>query len=103
MKGDKTSDPSDTKTLVQMQEKMQILMTSQLEQHTDLLATIAKKYKMVSTSVKLPKIELNMFFRNKLQWCEVWDVFECTVHKNLKLSKMEKFTYLLSKLGVEVK
>ena len=42
-KGEKTSDPSDTKTLAQMQEKMQKLMTSQMEQHADLLATIAKK------------------------------------------------------------
>ena len=69
-KGEKTSDPSDTKTLVQMQEMMQKLMTSQMEQHADLLATIAKKDKMESTSVKLPKIELNIFFGNKLQWCE---------------------------------
>ena len=45
-----------------MQEKIQNLMTSQIEQHTDLLATIAKKYKMESSFVKLPKIELNMFF-----------------------------------------
>ena len=61
-------------------------MTSQMEQHTDLLATIAKMDMMASTSVKLPKIELNMGFGNKLQWCEFWDVFECTVHKNFKLS-----------------
>ena len=42
-KGEKTRDLSDIKTLVQMREKMQKLMTSQMEQHTDLLATIGKK------------------------------------------------------------
>ena len=35
---------------------MQIMMMSQMEKHSDLLATIAKNDKMEFTSVKLPKI-----------------------------------------------
>ena len=62
-----------------------------------------KKDRKETPSVKLPKLELNMFYGNKFQWCEFWDVFECTVEKNKQLSNIEKFTYLLSKLGGEAK
>ena len=53
---------------------------------------------MECTSIKLTKIELNMLL------CGVIfvDVFESKVHKNFKLSDIEKkHTYLLRKLGVE--
>ena len=92
MKCEKTSDPSYTKTLVQMQEKMQTLMTSLMEQHNDLLATIAKKDKIDSTYVKLPKIELNMFF-SEISYSGV----NFGMYFSARLSKNEQLTYLPSK------
>ena len=39
----------------------------------------------------------------KLNWKEFWDSFECTVHKNTKLSDIEKFSYLQSKIVGEAR
>jgi hypothetical protein len=52
-----------------------------------------------STSVKLPKLELKSFFGHKV--VGVRDRCECTFHRNTKLTDIEKFSYLQSKLGEE--
>ena len=44
-----------------------------------------------------------MFYGNKINWWEFWDSFESIVHRNTKLINIEKFNYLLSKLGGEAK
>ena len=49
-------------------------------------------------SVKLPKLEMIAYNGDKQKFKEFWDQFDCTVHKNTKLSKVEKFSYLKSKL-----
>lgn len=38
------------------------------------------------------------FSGNKLKWTEFWDSFECAIHNNKKLSNIEKFNYLKSKV-----
>ena len=56
-----------------------------------------------SCSVKLSKLDLTSFGRNKLKWVAFLDAFECSVHSNGKLPKIEKFNYLLTKLYGEAK
>ncbi|XP_053391743.1 uncharacterized protein LOC128554493 [Mercenaria mercenaria] len=89
--------------LVHVQEQMQRLMESQSEQQCKLFAHIARTESTHKSSVKLPKLDLNVFYGNKIQWCEFWDAFECAVHRNTNLSDIGKFTYLQSKLGGEAK
>ncbi|CAC5425230.1 unnamed protein product [Mytilus coruscus] len=48
--------------------------------------------------VKLPKLEIMGYNGDKQKFKEFWDQFEVTVHKNTKLSNVEKFSYLKSKL-----
>jgi hypothetical protein len=38
-----------------------------------------------------------------MQWNEFWDSFESAVHNNKKLSSVEKFNYLKSKLQGDAK
>ena len=38
------------------------------------------------------------FNGDKLKWTEFWDSFEATIHKNTKMSDIEKLNYLMSKL-----
>lgn len=96
-------EPSNATRLVDIQESMKDLMRTQIDQQLELLKNLDRKGKVNPNSVKLPKIELYMFYGNKLQWREFWDVFECTVHKNSNLSNVEKFSYLQTKLGGEAK
>ena len=71
-----------------------MLQTLQLQQQTQQLQT----ENVHNSSVKLPKIEIMSFNGDKQRFHEFWDQFECTIHKNTKLSNVEKFTYLKGKL-----
>ena len=53
--------------------------------------------------MKLPKLEIVVFSGDKLKWTEFWDAFENAVHNNARLSNIEKFNYLRSKLNGEAK
>ena len=53
--------------------------------------------------MKLPKLEFLPFNGNKLKCKEFWDLFECTVHKNTKLTDIEKLSYLPSKIVGEAR
>lgn len=86
-----------------MQEEMQKLILLQLEQQREFFEKQEKKYSTDKDSVKLPKLDLFSFNGNRLHWAAFWDSFECTVHKNKKLSNIEKFSYLLNKLYGEAK
>ena len=48
--------------------------------------------------VKLPKIELKSFDGDILNWQTFWDQFESSVHSNISLSDVDKFSYLKSLL-----
>ena len=48
--------------------------------------------------VKLPKIELKSFDGDILNWQTFWDQFESSVHSNVSLSDVDKFSYLRSLL-----
>ena len=53
--------------------------------------------------MKLPKIELVSFSGDNTKWIEFWDSFQCTIHNNIKLSNVEKFNYLKSKMVGEAR
>ena len=74
-----------------------------MRQHHDFLEKQDKKEKELATTVKLPKIELLSFSWDKLKWSEFWDSFESAIHNNKKLSNIEKFNYLKSKVTDEAR
>ncbi|CAC5412912.1 unnamed protein product [Mytilus coruscus] len=49
-------------------------------------------------AVQLPKLQIMGYNGDKQKFKEFWDQFEVTVHKNTKLSNVEKISYLKSKL-----
>ena len=100
MKEIKTEPSSETTLshhLTTMQKEMQLFMIDTIKQQREFIDKQEKKEAKLS-SVKLPKLELLPFNGNKLKWKEFWDSFECTVHKNTKLTDIEKLSYLQSKI-----
>lgn len=85
-----------------MQQQMQSFMMEQARQQMDFMCRHESKGKE-SSSVKLPKLNIASFDGNKLKWQEFWDTFSCTVHTNEKISDIEKFSYLQSKLTGKAK
>ncbi|XP_060565357.1 uncharacterized protein LOC132724504 [Ruditapes philippinarum] len=92
----------DEKEKETYQEQMQKMMMTQIEQQHQMMVQMQTDRKNTS-AVKLPKLDLDMFYGNKINWWEFWDSFESIVHRNTKLSNIEKFNYLLSKLSGEAK
>ena len=64
---------------------------------------LEKQNVQTKTTVRLPKIDLIGFSGNRLQWIEFWDSFESAIHKNEKLSPIDKFNYLKGKLTGEAR
>ena len=89
--------------LVDLQKQMNSIVADQMRQHHDFLENQDKKEKELATTVKLPKIELMSFSGDKLKWSEFWDSFESAIHNNKKLSNIEKFNYLKSKITGEAR
>lgn len=91
----KPHDMSDPRLdhLIHLQAKMQEQIIHfqelSLQQHNPVADSVA---------VKLPKLELPSYNGDKIKFKEFWDAFEATVHRNHKLSNIEKFNYLRSKL-----
>ena len=85
--------------IVELQKQMSSIVVDQMKQQHDFLEKQDKKEKELATTVKLPKIDIMSFSGNKLKWTEFWDSFECAIHKNKKLSNIEKFNYLRSKVN----
>lgn len=105
MKEVKTEPSHDTflsHSFVTLQEQMKTFMIDQVKQQKEFIDRQEKKEAKLPT-VKLPKLEILPFNGNKLKWKEFWDSFECTVHKNPKLSNIEKFSYLQSKVVGEAR
>ena len=50
--------------------------------------------------MKLPKLKLPTYNGDRVKFKEFWDALKATVHKNMKLSNIEKFNYLRSRLTV---
>ena len=53
--------------------------------------------------MKLPKLDMLTFSGDKLKWSEFWDAFENAVHNKKKMSNVEKFNYLKSKVSGEAR
>lgn len=47
-----------------------------------------------SVRVKLPKLEVKKFKGSVFEWQEFWDAFESSIHTNVGLSDVDKFSYL---------
>lgn len=94
----KPPDMSDPRLdhLIHLQAKMQEQVIHfqelSLQQHNSVADSVA---------VKLPKLELPSYNGDKIKFKEFWDAFEATVHRNHKLSNIEKFNYLRSKLNLQ--
>ncbi|XP_053406660.1 uncharacterized protein LOC128559357 [Mercenaria mercenaria] len=69
----------------------------------DLQKELVQNKQLKKETVKLPKIDIPSFNGNKLYWIEFWDSFESAVHNNDRLSEVDKFNYLKSKLTGEAK
>lgn len=54
-----------------------------------------------AAGVRLPTLNLGVFSGQADRWIAFHSLFNSTVHKNAKLSEVEKFTYLLSCLSGE--
>ena len=77
----------------------------------DFLATLGQKEKLDGSSgierkerdglagVKLPKIHIKKFSGEPTEWQQFLDTFSATVHRNTRISKIEKFSYLTGFLG----
>ena len=52
----------------------------------------------MQTGVKLPKFVLEKFDGDILKWKQFEESFETAVHKNERISDIEKFTYLIGYL-----
>ena len=61
-------------------------------------ATILVQPKSSESSVKLPKITIKTFDGKPVHWTTFWDSYNVTAHLNESLSKVQKFTFLLSLL-----
>ena len=88
---------------VEQQEKMQNMFMQQIQQQQDLIEKHILKEKDHSSTIKLPKLDMASFAGDKLRWIEFWDSFESSVNKNTKLSVIEKFSCLRSKLTGEAR
>lgn len=55
----------------------------------------------ITSSVKLPKLNLQNFDGSHLQWISFINLFDTTVHRNTNISNVAKFQYLLSVLSGE--
>ena len=89
--------------IVELQKQMNVIVTNQMKQQSELLEKQDLKEKELSTTVKLPKLDMTIFSGDKLRWTEFWDSFKCAIHTNKKLSDIEKFNYLKSKVSGEAK
>ena len=50
--------------------------------------------KKEAIQVKLPKIKLNSFSGNPVEWLSFWDSFQASVDKNSDISGVDKMNYL---------
>ena len=91
------------KQIVELQKQMNSIVFNQMKQQHEFIEKRERKEKELETAVKLPKLEIAVFSGDKLKWPEFWDAFENAVHNNPRLSNIEKFNYLRSKLNGEEK
>ena len=89
--------------IVELQKQMNEIVFNQMKQQHEFIEKQELKKKEQDTAVKLPKLEIVVFSGDKLKWTEFWDAFENAVHNNARLSNIEKFNYLRSKLNGEAK
>ena len=89
----------EQKTEIQKKDsKLDELLGIQTELMKKLVHQTTEKLVISSESVRLPKIEIPTFDGNILTFKEFWDAFEVCIDNNKRLSPVEKFTYLKSKL-----
>lgn len=89
--------------IVELQKQMNTIVVNQMKQQHEFLEKQEEREKELATTVKLPKLDMLPFSGDKLKWSEFWDAFENAVHNKKKMSNIEKFNYLKSKLSGEAR
>ncbi|XP_071136486.1 uncharacterized protein [Mytilus edulis] len=90
--------------IVELQREMKDIMQSQIkQQHEIFKKQLINENENSTCSIKLPKLDLSFLNGEKIKWMEFWDSFQSSVHSNTKLTDIEKFNYLWSKLQGEAK
>lgn len=89
--------------MCELQKQMNHIVANQLKQQHEFLEKQELREKEFASAVKLPKLDIISFYGEKIKWTEFWDAFENAVHNNKKLSNIEKFNYLKSKVSGEAK
>ena len=89
--------------IVELQKQMNTIVVNQMKQQNEFLEKQEEREKELATSVKLPKLDMLTFSGNKLKWSKFWDAFENAAHNKKKMSKVEKFNYLKSKVSGEAR
>ena len=95
----KTDSRLDQIVLLQERMQEQMVRFQEMQLHHSQQQTAPQG----SLSVRLPKLELPSYNGDKIRFKEFWDSFDATINKNSKLSRIEKFNYLRSKLTGEAK
>lgn len=71
----------------QMQTQMQQLELGQPQQN---FHQYPRNVPMPCSSIRLPKLEIQVFNGDKMKWKDIWDTFESTTDQNKVLSDIEK-------------
>ena len=69
------------------------------EESLDIQLVLSKT--TTDNQIRLPKLSLKEYDGSLLSWNSFWNQFDVSVHKNVNLSDMRKFTYLKSLLDGE--
>ena len=90
--------PPQSRALIMTSPLRRNTKVSQVNKPPEQNATISVQPKSSESSVKLPKITIKTFDGKPVYWTTFWGSYNVTVHLNEGLSKVQKFTYLLSLL-----
>ncbi len=63
---------SENTQIIELQEQMQSLICTQMNNHMELMSRKDEKEKEKKSSVKLPQLDLCVFNGDKLKWTQFW-------------------------------
>ena len=69
--------------------------------HPESVSNLSSSYS--TQYYRLPKISLPGFSGDILHWQSFWDSYESTIHSNVNLTDVQKFTYLNPSLKVALR
>ena len=86
--------------------KFKIMETLKTNKHNDPVSSFHDSTNLVKPAtarinVNLPKISIQPFKGNRLEWLTFWDSFSAAIDEHTELNNIEKMNYLLSMLKGE--